>query len=1061
MTQDDIESSLHTNGPTDLLDALPEDTEATPTYNHRSSQISALGTSDEDLHTSGPYVRNSEGEGEDGDDEDDEEEAMIHDDMIMAKRTSQLMNDFRSYISEIQSREEETKMPTVDERGDETTGVDYEQEGMVGVDGAVTVSEGVGNGSALMRGWSYGDDGVSQKQQEPYRDNPFDVNAGYGDIHDDVVLSRRRYHSRPYSKKLKRCLIGSVVSVVLISIIAGSISSANKARKEKSLPDWEAELAQVQAEQEAAKTSGTQGQVPQHNEEQPHMPQVGEPLQKPEMGSGSSQTATSTKEETAKEILDFAVKNPDTEAYKTVKAIYKPVWFGRQTGWLGTTYDEGLLFCATQRDSDNKSMVPCPYPAYCPEGRNNIPYGGVKDEAGTWAPILDTVNDWVDVGSGENNCRLYSDMNSEPPAWGITGGKEEWTDHILCCKSMYDQDNSATASQDTVATAAATTQAQATEKAIPPEPTPKPQQTEDPIDVSVASEEYAYAEAYRPVWYDRNSGWNGQSYLAAGSFCAEQNAMLCPYEVYCPTGPNHLPYGGVRPDAISWAPISDSKNGWVSVSEQNTCVRYSILNLIAPHWGLTGEGNEEITRHLLCCQDPSSIFTADDQDPTAFVSDGSQDAAGISVNDSSTGSTQIPAEAPDSSQSFSPDAYLYTDDQSNVGDSSEATSGQQEMIYEYMAQQFKPIAFTRDQGWDGHTYSSAIKFCATKGSKIPCPYEVICPMGPSGMPIEGKRGGSYSPIINAPNGWASMDSCDLYSHANPYPPLWGLTGENNEEFTNTVVCCDESDDRTQNTAEPGETPNETEQSILDEFKPVWFGRDQGYSGTTYDDAQVFCENVAGMELCPLDAYCPNGNDPSNENPLFLNRAAFDSEQWAPYANNGKQNSYVLVGKSSDYPNPCLTYEQLHGRTPEWESGSVELKKVVMCCMSHESLGQEESVVSTVNPKWMSNSDGWTGGSHEDATAFCQTQSKSLCPLVAYCPWGESSPPLGGHSVDFVDEQWAPVYGEDNNWVLIGRKYNNIATTCMTHMDLEGNAPDWGLTSDYANAKRHILCCSLS
>jgi hypothetical protein len=277
---------------------------------------------------------------------------------------------------------------------------------------------------------------------------------------------------------------------------------------------------------------------------------------------------------------------------------------------------------------------------------------------------------------------------------------------------------------------------------------------------------------------------------------------------------------------------------------------------------------------------------------------------------------------------------------------------------------------------------------------------------------QGKRDGAYSPIINAPNGWTSMDSCDLYSHANPYPPLWGLTGENNEGLTSTVVCCDETDDRSQNAAEQEEEPNEAEQYILDKFKPVWFGRDHGYSGTTYDDAQVFCENIARMELCPLEAYCPNGNNPLDKNPLFLNLEAFDVEQWAPYANNGVQNTYVLVGETNDNPqSTCLTYEELHGKSPDWESGSVELKKVVMCCMSQDSIGQEESVASSVDPKWMGYSDGWTGGSYDDASAFCLSHSKSLCPLVAYCPWGESHPPLGGHSVDFIDEQWAPVYGE--------------------------------------------------
>ena len=70
-------------------------------------------------------------------------------------------------------------------------------------------------------------------------------------------------------------------------------------------------------------------------------------------------------------------------------------------------------------------------------------------------------------------------------------------------------------------------------------------------------------------------------------------------------------------------------------------------------------------------------------------------------------------------------------------------------------------------------------------------------------------------------------------------------------------------------------------------------------------------------------------------------------------------------------------------------------------------------------------------------------------------------PNGGHTSDFNDEgkQWAPVYGEQNHWVMIGMKYGNSATTCYTHNQLEGVPPDWGLTKGKADLKRHIKCCS--
>jgi len=58
------------------------------------------------------------------------------------------------------------------------------------------------------------------------------------------------------------------------------------------------------------------------------------------------------------------------------------------------------------------------------------------------------------------------------------------------------------------------------------------------------------------------------------------------------------------------------------------------------------------------------------------------------------------------------------------------------------------------------------------------------------------------------------------------------------------------------------------------------------------------------------------------------------------------------------------------------------------------------------------------------------------------------------------EQWAPFLGkDDNNWVLVGRKYGNSATTCYSHEQLEGSLPVWGLSSENARVKRHIQCCS--
>ena len=257
----------------------------------------------------------------------------------------------------------------------------------------------------------------------------------------------------------------------------------------------------------------------------------------------------------------------------------------------------------------------------------------------------------------------------------------------------------------------------------------------------------------------------------------------------------------------------------------------------------------------------------------------------------------------------------------------------------------------------------------------------------------------------------SLETCKSYSDSHSYPPLWGLTdlGDSGVDINSVVVCCDESNDR--NTGIENVELDEKQKVILEEFKPTWFGREHGYLGTSYQDAEMFCKQVSyGYDLCPFEAYCPFGNDVDLETPLFPNRSPFSNEQYAPFKSiNG--NTYTLVGPMDNNPaTTCLTYEQLHGKLPAWGSGSVELKQNILCCMGTEVIGEETSVFTGMKPTWMGAADGWNAGSYDDATTFCQSRSLSLCPEQAYCPHGPSHPILGGHSSVIFGEQWAPVLG---------------------------------------------------
>jgi len=69
--------------------------------------------------------------------------------------------------------------------------------------------------------------------------------------------------------------------------------------------------------------------------------------------------------------------------------------------------------------------------AYCPMGpRTTTPFGGLRDDDGSWAPAINSREWWVQVGGTDNVCK-HADLD---PNWGQDGSNEELTRHILCCK---------------------------------------------------------------------------------------------------------------------------------------------------------------------------------------------------------------------------------------------------------------------------------------------------------------------------------------------------------------------------------------------------------------------------------------------------------------------------------------------------------------------------------------------------------------------------------------------------------------------------------------------------
>ncbi|KAL3823016.1 hypothetical protein ACHAXA_005204 [Cyclostephanos tholiformis] len=745
--------------------------------------------------------------------------------------------------------------------------------------------------------------------------------------------------------------------------------------------------------------------------------------------------------------------------------IHEPKWYDRSSGWDGRTYDEASAFCIREHPSGIGAL--CPFSVVCPIGPRRIPYGGVEvDHNATsliqWTPLANSPNDWVMVGAGNDVCMTHVELNYENPLWGQTGeDSEEITRYLICCRNMtvsadsttvpvIDSDGGGEGGGGTTATTASDTELW-----------------------------YDEGHIFEPVWYDRSSGWEGRTYDDASSFCANNHAggvgELCEYEAVCPNGPRNTPIGGafenydengmVSKSLVQWTAIGDSFNDWVMIGPGNdVCRTYMSVHYDNPIWGLTGKDSEEMTQAIVCCRKA-----------TASAASSQNETVASATSDSGTGG-------------------------------------------EVTTTQLYPVWYDRSTGWEGRTYDEAVSFCESLGSGEHqlCNYETYCPMGSGNAPFSGGLNettwseSTWAPLGDAYNHWVQLGNLnemvctkfDSYTNENP---SWGISGEASYKFTGYLMCCSDVDSTQQQTTEWGLTGlqsetitrtilccdepegfgpevddqisqamvlNAVEEIILNTMHPVWFGRDEGYHGEQRTRRlHSFARPSEGCIYVPLKLVnCPNGQ--SYDKPLFLQKDAFEGEQWAPYSNYTNDdvdvtNAYILVGTlSGDASSTCRKYEDLtNGMYPPWteDDSHTDLKKHVLCCMNPDKLTNEEVVSTGMNSIWLDQSHGWKGGSYTDGEQFCDgLGGKKLCPYTAYCPHGPGQNPMGGHSADFnrEGEQWSPVYGTENQWVLIGRKYENSAFTCLTHHDLEGSHPDWGLTADNSSAKLHIMCCSL-
>ena len=136
--------------------------------------------------------------------------------------------------------------------------------------------------------------------------------------------------------------------------------------------------------------------------------------------------------------------------------------------------------------------------------------------------------------------------------------------------------------------------------------------------------------------------------------------------------------------------------------------------------------------------------------------------------------------------------------------------------------------------------------------------------------------------------------------------------------------------------------------------------------------------------------CPNG--PRSDKPLFLQKDAFDGEEWAPWSRYKYEdpeivNSWIMVGTlNGNASSTCHTYKDLNnGNSPQWtvDDSHAGLKEHILCCLDQSLLDAETDISMGLNSIWMDQSHGWNGGSYSEAQQFCEELGgKKLCPYTA-------------------------------------------------------------------------------
>ena len=135
-------------------------------------------------------------------------------------------------------------------------------------------------------------------------------------------------------------------------------------------------------------------------------------------------------------------------------------------------------------------------------------------------------------------------------------------------------------------------------------------------------------------------------------------------------------------------------------------------------------------------------------------------------------------------------------------------------------------------------------------------------------------------------------TCKDYSSLSGGPPAWGLTGDDSEDLTRHVMCCldrppEKEPAPTSSSPKVIEPFTETEQIVLDTYKAEWFGRDDGYQGTTYLEVSI------ANKLIPLVLFTRRH---ANNDSINLNCFPLVGQVLQPYQGHEPLSNKCLLPK---------------------------------------------------------------------------------------------------------------------------------------------------------------------